>query len=67
MIMKEVVPKDPVWAVWPDENGVLRGANGMGEILMTIRDCLHGHTEPPYNKDLLNKSEIWFLGERLVF
>ena len=63
----EVVPRDPVWAVWPDENGVLRGANGMGEILMTIRDCFRDHTEPPYNKDLLNKSEIWFLGEKLMF
>lgn len=63
----EVVPKDPVWAVWPDENGVLQGANGMGKILMMIRKCLRDHTNPPYNKDLLNKSEIWLLGERLVF
>jgi len=63
----EVVKDDAVWAVFPDENGVMQGANGMGKILMTIRDCLRNGTEPSYNKDLLNKSGICFLGERLVF
>ena len=63
----EVVKGDAVWAVWPDENGVMQGANGMGEILMMIRDCLRNNTEPSYNKDLLNQSGIYFLGERIVF
>ncbi len=63
----EVVPKDPVWAVYPDANGVMQGANGMGEILMMIRDCLRKNVEPTYNKDLLNKSGIYFLGEKLTF
>lgn len=63
----EVVPKDPVWAAWPDANGVLQGANGMGEILMMIRQCLRDGSEPAYNKALLNDSGIYFLGERLQF
>ena len=63
----EVVEKDAVWAAWPDVNGVMQGANGMGEILMLIRDCLRKRVEPKYNKDLLNKSGIYFLGEKLFF
>ena len=63
----EVVKGDAIWSVWPDENGVMQGANGMGEILMMIRDCLRNNTEPSYNKDLLNQSGIYFLGERLAF
>lgn len=63
----EVVPKDQVWAVWPDENGNYVGANDMGEILMMIRDSLRNHTEPTYNKALLNESGIYFLGEKLEF
>ena len=63
----EVVPKDPVWAVWPDENGNYVGANGMGEILMMIRNCIRTNTEPTYNKALLNESGIYFLGEKLEF
>ena len=63
----EVVPKDAVWAAWPDANGVMKGSNGMGEILMMIRDCLRKKVEPFYNKDLLNKSGIYFLGEKLTF
>lgn len=63
----EVVKGDAIWAAWPDENGVIQGANGMGKILMMIRDCLRKNTEPSYNKDLLNQSGIYFLGERVVF
>ena len=51
----------------PGENGVMQGGNGMGEILMMIRDCLRNNIEPSYNKDLLNQSGIYFLGERLAF
>ena len=63
----EVVPKDAVWAAWPDANGVMQGANGMGEILMMIRESLRKNTEPLFNKDLLNKSGIYFLGKKLTF
>ena len=63
----EVVQKDAVWAAWPDANGVMQGANGMGEILMMIRDSLRKGTEPQFNKELLNKSGIYFLGEKLTF
>ena len=59
----EVVEKDDFWAAWPDANGVLQGGNRMGKILMMIRDCLRKNVEPTYNKDLLNKSGIYFLGE----
>ena len=34
---------------------------------MMIRDCLRNHTEPTYNKALLNESGIYFLGEKLEF
>ena len=63
----EVVQKDVVWAAWPDANGVMQGANGMGEILMMIRESLRKNTEPIFNKDLLNKSGIYFLGKKLTF
>ncbi len=63
----EVEKNDAVWAAWPDENGVMLGENGMGKILMMIRDCLRKGTEPTYDKDLLNSKGIYFLGERLVF
>ena len=63
----EVVEKDAVWAAWPDANGVMQGANGMGEILMMIRESLRKNTEPIFNKDLLNKSGIYFLGKKLTF
>jgi len=63
----EVIERDAVWAAWPDANGVMQGANGMGEILMMIRDSLRKKTEPKFDKDLLNKSGIYFLGEKLFF
>ena len=63
----EVEKNDAVWAAWPDENGVMQGENGMGKILMMIRECLRKGTEPTYDKDLLNSKGIYFLGERLVF
>ena len=63
-----------VWVVWQKalQNQTFRDlllatANEMGKILMMIRDCLRNETEPSYNKDLLNKSGIYFWGERLVF
>ena len=67
MPIVEVEQNDAVWAAWPDANGMFQGGNNMGLILMSIRDGLRNNTEPPYNKDLLNKKEIYFLGERLVF
>ena len=63
----EIVPKDAVWAAWPDANGVMQGANGMGEILMMIRESLRKKTEPKFNKNLLNNSGIYFLGEKMTF
>lgn len=63
----EVVQKDVVWAAWPDSNGVMQGANGMGVILMMIRESLREKTEPKFDKELLNKSGIYFLGEKLTF
>lgn len=63
----EVEKDDSFWAAWPDDNGLYRGKNWMGLILTEIRDCLRNNTEPTFNKDLLNKKGIYFLGERLSF
>ena len=47
--------------------GEWKGQNNMGKILMICRDCLIGGNEPPIDYDLLNRSNIYLLGERLTF
>jgi len=47
--------------------GEWRGQNNMGKILMICRDCLIGGNKPPIDYDLLNRSNIYLLGERLTF
>ena len=63
----EVVPKDPIWAAYPDENGVYVGENNMGKILMEIRECLQHNTEPMIDTELLNKAEIYLHGQLMRF
>ena len=63
----EVEKKDRVWALVREADGLLRGANGMGKILMLCRDCLRKGTEPQIDYDLLNKSNIYIFGERVQF
>ncbi len=66
-VIVEVVRHDPVWAAWPDENGIYHGANGMGKILTICRRCLLKGTQPKFDSDLLNAAGIYILGHRIEF
>lgn len=66
-VIVELNKKDPIWSMWPDETGILRGKNGMGKILNICRQCLIDGTEPKINTDLLNKANINLFGKRINF
>lgn len=66
-VIVEVVKRDPVWAAYPDEKGILRGGNAVGKILTICRRCLRNNTQPTIDLELLNRSEIYILGERINF
>jgi len=66
-VIVEVVKKDPVWAAYPDNEGILRGGNAVGKILTICRRCLRNNTQPKIDIELLNRSEIYILGERVEF
>ena len=66
-IIVEVVKKDPVWAAYPDEDGIIRGGNAMGKILTICRRCLIDGTQPDIDTALLNKAEIHILGNKITF
>ena len=67
VVIVELVKNDPVWAAFPDENGIIKGANGMGKILTICRRSLLEDTQPDIDRDLLNASEIYILGKKVVF
>lgn len=67
VVIVEVVKNDPVWAAYPDEQGIIRGGNAMGKILTICRQCLVSGTEPDINRQLLNEVGIYILGQRVVF
>ena len=66
-IIVEVVKNDPVWAAYPDENGILRGGNALGKILTICRRCLINNTKPEINRELLNQAGIYIIGQRVEF
>lgn len=66
-IIVEVVKRDPVWAAYPDEKGIIRGGNALGKILTICRRCLINNTEPVINRDLLNQVGIYILGKKVEF
>jgi predicted NAD-dependent protein-ADP-ribosyltransferase YbiA (DUF1768 family) len=66
-VLVEQVKNDPVWAAYPDEAGILRGANGMGKILTICRRCIDRKTQPTIDRDLLKRYNIHILGERVEF
>lgn len=66
-VLIEEVKNDPVWAAYPDEAGILRGANGMGKILTICRRCIDRNTEPNIDRKLLNHYEIHIMGARVTF
>ena len=67
VVIVEVVKNDPIWAAYPDENGIITGKNAMGKILTLCRRSLIEGTQPPINTDLLNKVHIHILGQRIKF
>lgn len=67
VVIVEVEENDPVWAVWPDEKGVLHGGNAMGKILTICHRHLINGTTPNIDTALLNASGIHILGERVQF
>lgn len=67
VIIVEVVKGDPIWATYPDDNGILVGNNAMGKILTICRRCLIDGTFPAIDTELLNCSEIHILGNRVKF
>lgn len=66
-VIVEVVKNDPVWAAYPDSEGIIRGGNAMGKILTICRHCLITGTEPDINRQLLNEVGIYILGNRVEF
>ena len=66
-IIVEVVKNDPVWAAYPDEQGIIRGGNAMGKILTICRNSLISGTRPEINTGLLNQVGIYILGKRIEF
>lgn len=66
-VIVEVVKDDPVWAAYPDEQGIIRGGNAMGKILTICRHCLVTKTEPDINRQVLNEAGIYILGQRIAF
>ena len=67
VVIVELVKNDPVWAAYPDENGIIKGANGMGKVLTICRRCLLAGTQPEIDTDLLNRSNIYILGQKIEF
>lgn len=63
----ELVKNDPVWAAYPDAQGIIRGGNAMGKILALCRSHLIAGTEPPINRQLLNDAHIYILGQKVDF
>lgn len=66
-VIVELVKNDPIWAAYPDEQGILRGGNAVGKCLTICRRCLAEGTKPRINYDLLNSSNIYILGEKVTF
>lgn len=67
MVIVEVVKNDPVWAAYPDAEGILRGSNAMGKILTICSRCLKNNTQPEIDAQLLNNAGIYILGNKVNF
>lgn len=67
VVIVEKVNNDPIWAAFPDENGIYSGGNAMGKILTICRRCLLTDTKPNIDIELLNRSNIYILGNKINF
>ena len=61
VVIVEEVEGDPVWAAYPDENGIIRGGNAMGKIMTICRRYLIDGTQPAIDTELLNSFGIHIL------
>ena len=74
-VIVELVKRDPVWAAYPDSStiseeapqGIIKGGNAVGKILTICRRCLVEGTKPHINIELLNRSNIYILGQKVNF
>ena len=66
-VIVEVVKRAPLWAAYPDEQGIVRGGNAMGKVLTICKRCLEAGTETDINRDLLNKADIYILRKKVDF
>lgn len=67
LVIVEVVGKDPVWAAYPDADGIIRGGNAVGKILTICRRHLIAGTQPDIDTNLLNNANIYILGNKITF
>lgn len=65
-IIVEIARRDPVWATWPDADGILHGGNAMGKVLTLCKRCLAEGTAPEIDTALLNSAGIYILGQRVT-
>lgn len=66
-VIVEYVKHDPVWAAYDDGTGMIRGRNAVPKILTICKHCLQNGTEPEIDKQLLNSSNIYILGQKVNF
>ena len=66
-IICEVEKRDPVWAFIRGEDGKLYGCNAMGKILTLCKRALETNMQPEIDYDLLNQSNIYIFGEKVMF
>lgn len=66
-VIVEYVKNDTIWAAYSDEDGVIRGGNAVPKILTICRRCLREGSTPKIDTDLLNRSNIYILGEKVNF
>lgn len=66
-VVCEVIRRDPFWALQEGDDGVLRGKNVMGKIIMLCRRCLISGTAPEIDAELLSGAGIFILGKQPDF
>ena len=66
-IICEVEKRDSVWAFIRGEDGKLYGCNAMGKILTLCKRALETNMQPEIDYDLLNQSNIYIFGEKVMF
>lgn len=63
----EIKNKENMFRLKNYKIGVWKGRNCMGKILMACRDALINDYKPPINYEILNNSDIYWFGKKLIF